>query len=275
MTGLFAFLALLGVLAAVGFFLSARTARAELAARTGDRARLEADAEAARKAAQDAKAEAKKTRDEASALRADLERAKKKAFEQQEAARRAGGAPALREEIDKLAARLAEARAEAGHQVERARALDAELQKANAQLERARSRPVEAAPVPVPVPAAAPVPAPAADDGRLATEKDRADKAEAKLAEARKRIAELDHDLKAVRGRLETEKRVYMVQKGELGLAADRYAELRRRHDSLRKEHEELVEAVRQAAREERRLAEAGAAKGPGGGNEPAGGTAA
>lgn len=273
MTGLFAFIALVGVLAAVGFFLSARTARAELAARTGDRARLEADAEAARKAAHDAKAEAKKTRDEASALRADLERAKKKAFEQQEAARRAGGAPALREEIDKLAARLAEARAEAGHQAERARALDAELQKVNAQLERARSRPVEAAPAPVP--AVAPVASPVADDGRLATEKERADKAEAKLAEARKRIAELDHDLKAVRGRLETEKRVYMVQKGELGLAADRYAELRRRHDSLRKEHEELVEAVRQAAREERRLAEAGAAKGTSGGNEPAGGTAA
>ena len=56
-----------------------------------------------------------------------------------------------------------------------------------------------------------------------------------------------------MRGRLETEKRVYMVQKGELELAADRYAELRRRHDALRKEHDELIEAVRQAAREERR----------------------
>ncbi len=51
-----------------------------------------------------------------------------------------------------------------------------------------------------------------------------------------------------------------MVQKGELELAGDRYAELKRRHDALRKEHEELVEAVRQAAREERQLAEATAA---------------
>jgi hypothetical protein len=64
-----------------------------------------------------------------------------------------------------------------------------------------------------------------------------------------------------------------MVQKGELELAADRYTELRRRHEALRKEHEELVEAVRQAAREERRLAE-GAGKAPGEGNEPAGGPA-
>ncbi|HSD21325.1 MAG TPA: hypothetical protein VLC54_14870, partial [Anaeromyxobacter sp.] len=64
MTGLFAFLALVGVLAAVGFFLSARAAKAELAARAGDRAKLEADAEAARKAVQDAKAEARKTRDD-------------------------------------------------------------------------------------------------------------------------------------------------------------------------------------------------------------------
>ncbi len=50
------------------------------------------------------------------------------------------------------------------------------------------------------------------------------------------------------------------MQKGELELAHDRYAELKRRHDALRKDHDELVEAVRQAAREERRLAEAAAA---------------
>ncbi|HEX8908739.1 MAG TPA: hypothetical protein VF805_06025, partial [Anaeromyxobacteraceae bacterium] len=40
-----------------------------------------------------------------------------------------------------------------------------------------------------------------------------------------------------------------------------RYAELRRRHDALRRDHDELVEAVRQAAREERRLTEKEAAR--------------
>jgi G3E family GTPase len=89
----------------------------------------------------------------------------------------------------------------------------------------------------------------------------KADKAEAKTSELRKRVQELEHDVKIVRGRLETEKRVFIVQKGELELAADRYAELRRRHDQLRRDHDELVEAVRQAAREERRLTQAEAAR--------------
>jgi hypothetical protein len=50
------------------------------------------------------------------------------------------------------------------------------------------------------------------------------------------------------------------VQKGELELANDRYAELRRRHDALRKDHDELIEAVRQAAREEMRGGTGGSA---------------
>ena len=56
-----------------------------------------------------------------------------------------------------------------------------------------------------------------------------------------------------------------MVQKGELDIAKDRYLELKRRHDALRKEHEELIDAVRQAAREERKAQEAaGAGRRPG-----------
>ncbi|MFL5264160.1 MAG: hypothetical protein ACJ79L_17295, partial [Anaeromyxobacteraceae bacterium] len=117
-----------------------------------------------------------------------------------------------------------------------------------------------AAPAPVPVAAPAEGVAAAAPDLSLvAAEKERADKAEAKLVEARKRIADLEKDLKGARGRLETEKRVYIVQKGELELAQDRHAELRRRYDALKKDHDELVEAVRQAAQEDRRLADADA----------------
>jgi colicin import membrane protein len=62
-----------------------------------------------------------------------------------------------------------------------------------------------------------------------------------------------------------------MVQRGELELAGDRYAELRRRHDALRKDHDELVEAVRQAAREDRRLTAAEAARAKGPASEPGG----
>lgn len=265
MNGLFALVALVGVLAAIAFFLSARTAKAALAAREGAAAKLAADVETTRKAAADARAEAKKKAEEASGLRADLERTKKKAFEQQEASKRLGGAQALREEIDKLAARLAEARAEAEHQATRARGFEKDLEKATTSVKRLEAarvahveapKPVAAAPAPV---AAAPVPAP--DDGKLQAERERAEKAEAKATELRKRIAELEQALKNARGRLETERRVYIVQKGELELAADRYTELHRRHDALRRDHEELVEAVRQAAREERRLTEKEAAR--------------
>ncbi|MEI7704697.1 MAG: hypothetical protein WCK73_08855, partial [Deltaproteobacteria bacterium] len=109
----------------------------------------------------------------------------------------------------------------------------------------------------------APPPPLAPDESKLQAETERADKAEVKLAEARKKAAEMDRDLKAAKGRLETDKRVYMVQKGELDIAKDRYNELKRRHDALRKEHEELIDAVRQAAREERRAQAAAAAASP------------
>ena len=131
--------------------------------------------------------------------------------------------------------------------------------------ERARER----TPAPPPPEPKAPAPAPRPEEGQLAAERERADKAEARLAEARRRAADLEKDLKTARGRLETDKRVYMVQKGELEVAQDRYTDLKRRHDALRKDHEELLEAVKQAAREERRqagsTAESGAAKGEGG----------
>ena len=261
--------ALAAIAAAVVFYLGARSARMRLAGRDAVEGQLRAELEAARKAGADARNEAKERREEASQARAELDRAKKRAFDQLEAAKRAGGAQALREELDKVTGRLSEARAEVEHQRERHRALEQELERANQVAEKAREQAAQLkaraeAPAP-PVPAApvapAPAAAPAAEPGRLQAEKERADKAESRVAELRKRVAELDHDLKGARGRLETEKRVYMVQKGELELAADRYAELRRRHEALRKDHDELVEAVRQAAREERRLTQQEAAR--------------
>ncbi|HYD42173.1 MAG TPA: hypothetical protein VEB43_15195 [Anaeromyxobacter sp.] len=262
--------AIVGLLAAIAFFLSARAARAELRARAAAEGQLRADLEAARAGLAELRTEAKERREEAVGLRAELDRTKKKSFEQLEAAKRAGGAQALREELDKAAHRLQEARAEADGQRERARALQQELEKAKAAAEKAREqaeRAIQAARAeaasasPAPVPAAAPAAAPGVDPAKLAEQTERADKAEARVGELRKRVAELERDLKGARGRLETEKRVFIVQKGELELAADRYAELRRRHDALRKDHDELVEAVRQAAREERRLTQQEAAR--------------
>src|SRR6266540_3477306 len=266
----FPIVALVGVLAAIGFFLSARTAKAALAERIAAEEKLRAELEAVRKAAQESRAEAKERREEAMQLRADLERAKKKAFDQQETAKRIGGAPALRDEVDKLAARVAEARAEAEHQAARARGLEKDLEKAAAELARARAKAQEPAPTAAPPPAPVPLPVPGVDEAKLAAEKERADRAETKLIETRKKLADVDKDLKAARGRLETEKRVFVVQKGEIELAHDRYAELKRRYDGLRKDHDELVEEIRQAAREERQLAARA-----GGSGEPVPGPAA
>jgi len=95
---------------------------------------------------------------------------------------------------------------------------------------------------------------------KLAAETDRANQAEARATELKKKLGEVEKDLKTSRGKGETDRRVFIVQKGELDLAHDRYAELKKRHDQLRREHEELIEAVRQAAREERQQAEGKAA---------------
>ena len=274
MTGLALFVALVAVLAAVALFLQGRTARAQAEDRAAQAEKLRANLEKVAKDMAGLRSEAKERREEAAGLRAELNVSRKKAFEQAEAAKRAGGAAVLRTEIDKLTTRLAEARAEAAHQVERAHALELTQEKQAKELERLRAAATaeRKAEPPTPPPPVAATPSTADDSAtaQLAAEKDRADKAEAKLTEVRKRLAEVERDLKGSRGRLETEKRVYMVQKGELELANDRHAELRRRYDALRKDHDELLDAVRQAAQEDRRLADAPAAPPAEGGEKPA-----
>jgi chromosome segregation ATPase len=272
MTGLFFFIALAAVLAAVYFFASHRTVRAELAGKEAAVRKLQEQVEGASKEAAGYRAEAKERREEATLLRDQLKEAKKRAFDQADGMRKAAGAPALREEIEKLTARLADARAEAAAAAERAKALEAQSSNAVRELERekaaaaqavaeARAQAAQASLAAAPTPSVAPAPA-ATGEGQLLAEKERADKAEAKLAELRKKAGDLDRELKVARGRLETDRRVYMVQKGELDIAHDRHAELRRRYDALRKEHEELIDAVRQAAREEKRAQEGAVATG-------------
>lgn len=264
MTSLAMLVALVGVLAAVAFFMQVRGARAEAAARGAEVDGARAEAAAALKALAEQKAELKERREEASTLKLQLEASRKKAFEQAETQKRMGGAPALREELEKVSKRLVEARVEADHQTDVARAAEAARQKAVAEAERSRTALERKLAEPAPV---APVPPDLVEvqtrlGGELAAEKDRADKGEARAVELRKKLSEAEKELKVQKGRVETERRVYMVTKGELDLAQDRYAELKRRNDALRKEHQELIDAVRQAAREERQLGEK-AGKGP------------
>jgi len=269
MNGVLVVIALAAVLAAVGFFLSSRSSRASLRLKESALGALEAEKDALAKEVGVARTDLKERRDELSALKEQLRDAKKRAFEQGEAQKKAGGVAAARAEVDKLSVKLAEARAEGAAAAERAKGLEAQLEKLAREQERERAAAaqvlaqaqtrakaeVEKAAAPAPE---ATAPAAEAEEARFRAEKDRADKAEAKLADSKKKLGEVEKDLKAARGRLETDRRVYMVQKGELDLAHDRIAELRRRYDALRKEHEELIDAVRQAAREEQRRAESG-----------------
>jgi len=68
MNGIPVLLALISVLAAVGFFLSSRAAKVALAARVAEDERLRAELEATRKALQESKAEARERREEARSL---------------------------------------------------------------------------------------------------------------------------------------------------------------------------------------------------------------
>jgi chromosome segregation ATPase len=260
MTGLALLAALIGVLAAVAFLMQSRGARAEADAAKAEVEGARAQAAAAQKALAEQKVELRERREEASTLKQQLEAVKKKAFEQAEAQKKAGGAPALREELEKLTRRLGEARVEADHQAELARSAEAARAKAVAEAERSKAALDRKLAEPLPV---APVPPDVEElrtrlGGELAAEKARADQGEARALELRKKLSEVEKEVKVQKGRIETERRVYMVTKGELDLAQDRYAELKRRNDSLRKEHQELIDAVRQAAREERALAEKG-----------------
>jgi chromosome segregation ATPase len=270
MNGLPILLTLGAILAAVAFFMQSRTARARAASLASRIDAAQAEAAAAQLSLAAQKGELKEKREETISLRQKLEELRKKSFEQAEAQKRLGGAVALREEVDRIAARLAEARAEAEHQVEVSRAAESararavqEAERFKAALDRKLAEPAPVVPA-RPAPVAAPEGSVQAElekkvaelESKLVAEADRADKSEARSTELKKKLADVEKELKASRGKVETDRRVFIVQKGELDLAHDRYAELKRRNDQLRREHEELIEAVRQAAREERQQAE-------------------
>lgn len=75
-------------------------------------------------------------------------------------------------------------------------------------------------------------------------EKARLEKAEQGLAKATKRIEELEVEVKKARGRSETDRRVFVVQKGELELAKDKFRALEGRHNALVLERDELLKAL-------------------------------
>jgi hypothetical protein len=77
-----------------------------------------------------------------------------------------------------------------------------------------------------------------------AEEKARQENTERLLVSARRKVEELDNEVKRVRGRAETNNRVYLVAKGELEASRDRLRTLEEKHNALARENDVLRRAL-------------------------------
>jgi len=175
-------------------------------------------------------------------LKERLKDVKKRRHEEKEAARIKRDIQTAREEIEReMEHHLAQAR-------EEAETAKASVKKLTAEIETLKSR--RAAPAPAPVAQAAsteaakPAKEPAAPRELSSEEKARLDAAERNLTKAKQKIDELQEEVKRAKGRAETDKRVFLVQKGEVELLKDKYRGLESRYNSLALERDEMRKAV-------------------------------
>lgn len=226
----------LAALVAVFFGLQLGGARAasakalrEVAANQERLAKLEGDSKKSAEAL-DAK------RREIDELKDRLKDVKRKRHEDQEAARLKNDLQEVREQVEReMEKKLAQAR-------EEAESSKAAMRKLSAEVESLKAR------RPTPAPAAAPEEAKPAEEkvppaARPLKDEERArlDSAEKGLAKAKGRLEELEAEVKRLKGRAETDRRVFIVQKGELDLAKDRFRSLESRYNELVLERDELA----------------------------------
>ncbi len=239
------------VLLAIGFLVTLsmlvmgkRTAASAPATSSGEEPRvrqLESELDRRRKDLEEHKKQLNELRDE-------LKGAKRKLYEQKESEK--GGRD------------LARARAE----VERSAALQlesvrAELAQAYTEIDRLKgeagrgSRP--AAPAPAPM-AVAPAAAPASEPTEAARpkpqrvirelneqDKEKMDRLEHEARKSRQKAAEVESELRRVKTRLDTEKRVYAVARGELDLTRDKFKALEKRMNRKLLENDLLRRAIK------------------------------
>ena len=84
---------------------------------------------------------------------------------------------------------------------------------------------------------------PAGPRGLNPEEKARLDKAEQELARAKGKIEQLEGEVRKARGRSETDRRVFVVQKGELEVAKDKFRSLESRLNAALLERDEMKKA--------------------------------
>src|SRR4051812_40538770 len=228
------FIAIVAAVLAAVFWFQAQSAASAVKA-------LRAEADAARKEAEDLRAQLRDAQAESKArsqqmldLREKLNEARKRT--QQSPQKQRSAREAELEEDLAHARRLLEeahaaeqnARKDMAGAISEAAHLRAELERAQA-----RTREIVAAPPQQPAPAQAPV-----DDTRLHEAETKRAEAEAKRAEAERRGREMENALKdarekersareevrKARGRAETNNRVYLITKGELEVTRERFA---------------------------------------------------
>jgi chromosome segregation ATPase len=203
----------------------------EVAANQERLAKLEGDS---KKSAEELDAK----RREIDELKDRLKDVKRKRHEDQEAARLKNDLQEVREQVEReMEKKLAQAREEAEASKAAMRRLSAEVESLKAHR-------------PTPAPAAAPEAKPVAEKVPPAArplkdeERARLDSAEKGLAKAKGRLEELEAEVKRLKGRAETDRRVFIVQKGEIDLAKDRFRSLESRYNELVLERDELAKQV-------------------------------
>jgi DNA repair exonuclease SbcCD ATPase subunit len=185
-------------------------------------------------------------------LKAELKQAKKKLYEQKEAGKGDQDLAKARADVERNASvQLEQARSELATVL-------GELQKLRESAGRPR-RETHAAPVapPAPVIAAPPIaeapPAPVERPERKArelndAERERLERSEHIANKERGRAVELEREVKRLKGRVETQSRVYTVTKGELDLVKDKFKALEKRLNRTLLEKDLLQRAVKDLA---------------------------
>lgn len=202
----------------------------------GVRSRLSALESESKKAAEALEAKRK----EAEELKERLKDVKKRRHEEKESARLKQDIQLVRDEIEReMEKKLQVAR-------EEAEISKAQVKKLSAEIESIKTRrPVLAVVPKAPAEPTAKAPeAPEATREATPEQKARAEATERQLAVARKKIEELQDDAKKLRVRAETDRRVFLVQKGELEVAKDKFRAMESRFNAMTLERDELKKAV-------------------------------
>ncbi len=210
---------------------NAPAAREALEQEQKAREKLESELEKKRKELEEQKAATADLKDQ-------LKQVKKKLHEQREAGKVESDLHKAREAVERKASiQLEHVREELAH-------AQAEIQRLKGELESRGRRPAPAAEPRREEPAAKEPPVQKVIRELNPAEKEKLEAALHDASKSKAKAAELEREVKRLRGRLETEKRVYTVTKGELDLVKDKFRALEKRLNRTLLENDILKRAI-------------------------------